>query len=102
MWQVSERELSEARSAAKEVVAKNPQNISALMLEAMSDYTLSMHILKENTLENAKRLGYLDVRELYPDLPKHTLEEFAIDFYKAKNPGEVYLREEMRDLYKSN
>lgn len=97
---MSEQGLSEARRAAKELVAKNPQELSALMVEAMSDYTLSMHILKENTLENAKKLGYLDVHELYPDMPKHTLEEFARDFYQAKNPGEVYLRDIMLELFK--
>ncbi len=44
-------------------------------------YMYSMHILGENTLENAKRLGYLDVRELYPDVPRYTHEDFAKEFY---------------------
>ncbi|OJT12163.1 hypothetical protein TRAPUB_11273 [Trametes pubescens] len=48
-----------------------------------------MHILDENTLENAKRLGYLDVRELYPDVPRYTLEGFAKEFYTWENPGRV-------------
>lgn len=55
-----------------------------------AQYMYSMHILRENTLENAKRLGYLDVRELYPDIPKHSLEEFARGYYAKEEPGEVY------------
>ncbi|EIW53911.1 NAD-P-binding protein [Trametes versicolor FP-101664 SS1] len=55
-------------------------------------YMYSMHILGENTLENAKRLGYLDVRELYPDVPRYTLEDFAKEFYTWENPGKVFDR----------
>ena len=51
---------------------------------------LSIHILEENSLKNAKRLGYLDVQELYPDMPKHTLEEFAKEFYAQDEPGNTY------------
>ena len=53
----------------------------------------SMHFLKENTLENAKRLGYLDARELYPDIPAQSLEEFAQEFYSLPEPGETRLRQ---------
>ncbi|TBU52270.1 NAD(P)-binding protein [Dichomitus squalens] len=48
----------------------------------------SMYVLEENTLENAKRLGYLDVRELYPDLPRYTFKQFAKEFYRLPRPGE--------------
>ncbi|RPD53606.1 NAD(P)-binding protein [Lentinus tigrinus ALCF2SS1-6] len=44
---------------------------------------------QENTLENAKRLGYLDARELCPDLPAHSLEDFAKKFYSLPEPGEL-------------
>ncbi|TBU31894.1 NAD(P)-binding protein [Dichomitus squalens] len=54
-------------AAAKDEVAKDPTNVGAY--------------IKENTLENAKALGYLDARELYPDIPKFTLEDVAKDFY---------------------
>ncbi|KAL1944038.1 hypothetical protein VTO73DRAFT_3856 [Trametes versicolor] len=55
-------------------------------------YKYSIHILGENTLENAKRLGYLDVRELYPDLPRYTLEDFAKEFYSWEHPGAAFDR----------
>ena len=50
-----------------------------------------MQVFGENTLENAKRLGYLDARELYPDIPKHTLEEYAKEFYALEEPGYAFV-----------
>lgn len=55
-----------------------------------AQYMYSLHILRENTLENAKRLGFLDARELYPDIPKFSLAEFAKEYYAKEEPGEVY------------
>ena len=56
-------------------------------------FMYSMHFLQENTLENAKRLEYLDARELYPDIPAQSLEEFAKEFYSLPEPGETRLRQ---------
>ena len=53
-------------------------------------YLHSMYVLRENTLENAKRLGYLDVRELYPDIVPTTLEEYAKEFYGMEDPVQAY------------
>ncbi|OCH87804.1 NAD-P-binding protein [Obba rivulosa] len=48
---------------------------------AFNQYVYSMFILGENTLQNAKALGALDVRQLYPDVVPQKLEDFAKDFY---------------------
>ena len=56
-------------------------------------------VLEENTLENAKKLGYLDIHELYPDLPRYKFEDFAKEFYTWENPGEVYVRDGMKELF---
>ena len=64
------------------------------MKQGMSEYMLHLHFLQENTLENVTRLGYLDARVLYPDVPSHTLEEYAEEFYKLEEPGVYYMREE--------
>jgi hypothetical protein len=37
-------------------------------------YINSKYIRADNTLENAKYLGYLDARELYPDFQPRTFE----------------------------
>ena len=53
-------------------------------------YMRSICVLQEATRENAMRLGYLDARVLYPDVPVRTLEEFAKEFYALPEPGYVY------------
>ncbi|EIW55885.1 NAD-P-binding protein [Trametes versicolor FP-101664 SS1] len=75
----------------KAELEKDPSSFAAHAKQSQSEYMYSMHILGENTLENAKALGYLDARELYPDLPKHTLEEFAKEYYGLEEPGKEYL-----------
>ena len=62
----------------------------AHVMVSSTEYQRSMHLLNENTLENAKRLGYLDAQELYPDIPKQTLADFAKKFYAAEDPAVVY------------
>lgn len=49
----------------------------------ISEYMTSIHFLGECTLENAKRLGALDARELYPEILSKTFEQFAKEHYKA-------------------
>ena len=88
--QVSEEDVKQAVAAAKAEVAQNPSDFMALLKLTWADYMYSMRVLQENTLENAKKLGYLDARELYPDIPKHTLEEYAQEFYAMEEPGDVY------------
>ncbi|KAI9063942.1 NAD-P-binding protein [Trametes sanguinea] len=86
---VTSEELRQRVAAAREELNKNPDNLQAYGSKARSEYMLSMHVFRENTLENAKRLGYLDARELYPDMPKYTLEEFAKEFYDVPGPAPV-------------
>ena len=57
---------------------------------SMCAFMESICVLGEGTLQDAKRLGYLDARELYPDIPVTYLEEFAEEFYKLPEPGYVY------------
>ncbi|KAH9925886.1 NAD-P-binding protein [Epithele typhae] len=51
-------------------------------------FARSVCVLRENTLENARRLGYVDARALYPDIRASMLEEFAGRFYRMKDPSE--------------
>ena len=88
--QVSADALKQDLAAAKAARAKDPTDIFAALNLTWSEYMYSMHILEENTLTNAKRLGYLDARELYPDVPQHSLEEYANEFYAMEDPSKVY------------
>ena len=65
--------------------------VAAGLKVSPNEYMYSMHILGENTLENALALGYLDARALYPDLPQYSLEEFAEYYYGKEEPGDYAL-----------
>ncbi|TFK78526.1 NAD-P-binding protein [Polyporus arcularius HHB13444] len=87
---VSEEDVQQRIAEGRAAFAKDPNDFLSIMKVFGSQYMLSMHFLQENTLENAKRLGYLDARELYPDIPAQSLEDYAKEFYSLPEPG-VYL-----------
>ena len=76
-------------TAAADIQA-DPHNAAAQMRNGWMQYQFSMHVLGENTLESATRLGYLDAHELYPDMPQRASEDFAKEFYAMENPGAEY------------
>lgn len=84
MLQVSEDELLKRITASIEEHAKTHSWMSHVILSS-SQYRVSMHVLGENTLKNAKALGALDVRELYPDIVPMKLEQFAREFYQNRS-----------------
>lgn len=45
--------------------------------QSSADYAYSKYARGDNTLQNAKYLGYLDARELYPDIKPTTFAEFV-------------------------
>lgn len=47
-------------------------------------YNRSKWIRADGTLENAKYLGYLDARELYPDLQPVKFESFLDDLVQGR------------------
>jgi hypothetical protein len=53
---------------------------------AMAQYVESVFIRGDNTLENAKRLGAIDARELYPSFKPNVTEEYARKFYENVPP----------------
>ncbi|GJJ09949.1 hypothetical protein Clacol_004173 [Clathrus columnatus] len=82
--------VNEAYATAKEVgkedfnSVKMPLSIDQLKEQnpIMRDYYQEMYVLGQNTVENAKQLGAIDARELYPDIKPKTLKEYATEFYK--------------------
>ena len=91
--QVSEDDIKKRIAEGRVLYEKNPTELKSIGVLIWAQYMYSMHFLQENTLENAKRLGYLDARELYPDIPAQSLEEYAKEFYSMSDPGEVLVRD---------
>ncbi|KAI0645185.1 NAD-P-binding protein [Trametes meyenii] len=91
---VDEKQLLEWVAEGKDELARGIDSLETRLKVHWNMYMYSMHILRENTLENARRLEYMDARELYPDIPRHTLEDYAQEFYAMSDPSVVYAREE--------
>ncbi|KAH9925890.1 NAD-P-binding protein [Epithele typhae] len=72
---------------AAAAIAADPSDFANHITQSWAEYVISTQFLRENTLENAKALGYLDAQELYPDAPSQSLEEFAKEFYALEDPG---------------
>ncbi|KAF9816011.1 hypothetical protein IEO21_04261 [Rhodonia placenta] len=77
---LSYEELKQRAAHSKEEYLRSP-NFLAHIGWVSSEYAISMHILGENSLENAKALGALDARELYPDIVPVKFVDFAKKFY---------------------
>ena len=91
MLQTTKEGISAASAAAKEALAQDPvANLVAHVSKEWNEYQVNMLVLEENTLDNAKRLGYLDARELYPDITPLSLEEYAKEFYAMEDPGILF------------
>ncbi|KZT73635.1 NAD(P)-binding protein [Daedalea quercina L-15889] len=79
---ISREQLEEQAGQGKAMYAQDPSDM-AKMLWAGSEYMISMHLLGEDSLENAKALGALDVRELYPDIQPTRFKDFVKEYYKV-------------------
>ena len=87
-WQTTKDDFLSAVATAKDLFAQDPvANAAARIAGTWNEYQISMYMLEENTLENAKKLGYLDVQELYPDIAPLSLGEYAKQFYAMEEPG---------------
>ena len=90
MMQMSAEEVKRLLEEGRKEYAADPKDFNAMYKVFKNEYTYSMSVLGENTLENAKKLGYLDAHELYPDIPVQSLAEYAKEFYAMEEPGSVY------------
>lgn len=82
--QVSEQQLLEQLEAAKADFASNPKDQSKRRMAYVAQYGVSKYIRRDNTPANAKYLGYLDARELYPDFKPISFSEYVGEVLDGK------------------
>ena len=63
---------------------QEPENIMNRIMVYTAQYAYSKYVRRDNTLEYASYLGYLDARGLYPDLEPKTFREFVADLLDGK------------------
>ena len=91
--QISAEDLKKDIDSGRAEHAKDPTNYGLFVKMLLSEYMYSLHIQQENTLANAKRLGFLNVQELYPDLKPHSFQQCAKEWYALEKPEEIFARE---------
>ncbi|KAH9928022.1 NAD-P-binding protein [Epithele typhae] len=84
---VSAEEVEARYTAAKAATEADPTAFEAIYPYWYMAYVKSLFALGENSLASAKKLGYLDAHELYPDMPQPKLERFAEWFYSLEDPA---------------
>ena len=82
--QVSPEEAAENLKAARAAYEADPRDIRKNSAKTVAEYNQSKYIREDNTLANAKYLGYLDTRELYPDFNPITFERFLEELLAGK------------------
>lgn len=71
-------------SEAEAEMATTAPNPAMILQRSMSQYKFSLGIRGDNTPQHAKYLGYLDVRELYPDVEPTPLETYIRDVLEGR------------------
>ena len=80
-----------AIARADEKIRTGPKDLRTWLSRSNAQYSLSKFIRQDGTLENAKYLGYLDARELYPDFKPISFEEYVDELVAGggKRPWET-------------
>lgn len=81
---VSVAEIEAQEAQAIEQFNKEPENMMNRVMVYTLQYAYSKYLRRNNTPEHAKYLGYLDARELYPDITLKTLRDFVVDLLDGK------------------
>ena len=78
--------VSQLEAAKAEASASGKAGINVAV--AIQSYAYSKYVREDNCLVNAKYLGYLDTRELYPDFKPISFEQFVREVLQgeAKKP----------------
>ena len=87
--QASGEEILAGVEAAKQALAKGSTDFRTLIAVTEGQYQYSWGIRGDNTPEHAKYLGYLDGKELYPDVKTISFEDYVKDLLTG-NVTKVY------------
>jgi hypothetical protein len=82
--QMSNGDMETIFSNADSTLAKDPSNFPAMLKFGITEYKYSLGIRGDDTPEHAKYLGYLNARELYPDVDVIPLKTFIEEMLEGK------------------
>jgi hypothetical protein len=73
-------------AAAREALKASGTNFDVMKWAtvAVLEYDVSSYVREDNTPENAKYLGYLDAKELYPDFKPISFKSFLTVLFSGQ------------------
>jgi hypothetical protein len=82
--QESTQQIKERLEETKSALVKSPQDVTKRHPVYITQYLHSKYVRQDNQPCYAKFLGYLDGRELYPDLSLISFREFFAEVLSGK------------------
>jgi len=99
---LSKEKAEETIAALKKAIAENPSDFSLKIKLINMSYKYNWGIRGDNTPNYAKYLGYLDAKELYPDVQCDSLREFTKEVFEGSKSATPYQGRPDHPLNKKN
>ncbi|KAF4425276.1 hypothetical protein F53441_14159 [Fusarium austroafricanum] len=87
---LSKEEAEKTIAAVKKGIAENPSDFSLQIQLINIGYKYNWGIRGDNTPDHAKYLGYLDAKELYPDVQCKSIREFSKEVIEGSRSAAPY------------
>lgn len=87
---VSAETLLKKLADVEDALAKDPNDSNALFSKIINQYYYSWGVRGDNQPQAAKYLGYLDARELYPDVSGRSMRTFFQNVLNGESPNLRY------------
>jgi hypothetical protein len=85
MEQIPAEKLVQDLGAAREALKASASfDVMKLMAASTLEYEVSKYVREDNTPENAKYLGYLDAKELYPDFKPVSFKSYLTEVFAGQ------------------
>ncbi|KAH7132389.1 isoflavone reductase family protein [Dendryphion nanum] len=81
---MSENEIIIRCDKARAVAREDPSDLMKKIHQSGPEYSVSKYVRRDNTLANAKYFGYLNARELYPDVKPKPYAEYVDEILQGK------------------
>lgn len=82
--QIPEKDVNTHIEEAHAALSRNPADMSAIFSLNEHQYFLSCGIRGDNSPNNAEYLGYLSVKDLYPEIDFIKFKDYITDALKGK------------------
>lgn len=88
---LSKKEAEDTLAWAEETLAKDPMDMKVMLKQGLISYMYSWAIRGDNTPEHAKYLGYLNAKDLYPEVEAKPIDDFIREIVDGTRVANTYV-----------